>query len=371
MSFDIIKNKLGFGAMRLKMIEDKVDYDEFSKMIDRFIQSGFNYFDTAHGYIDGLSEIALRECLVKRYKREDYVLADKLSAWLYNDEKDILPMFEKQLECCGVDYFDFYLFHCMNHETYPKCKTYNAFEIIKGLKEQGKIKHIGMSFHDTPEYLDMILTEQPWIEFVQLQINYLDYDDPAIQSQKVYETAVKHGKPVIVMEPVKGGYLANLPEKAAELFAPFGKASDASFALRYAASLPNVFMVLSGMGSVEQMEDNIKTFADFKPFSEAEFDAAHNARAVIREVRQIPCTKCNYCKDVCPSNIPISDIFEKYNTVLSAKQTRNQAKEQLPENACNAVDCTQCGACEGVCPQHISIREHIAKTTRVFKLKKQ
>ena len=370
MSFEKIKNKLGFGIMRLKMVDDKVDYDEFNKMIDLYMEAGFNYYDTAHGYIDGKSEIALRDCLVARYNREDYVFANKISAWLFEKEEEVAPLFEKQLEICGLDYFDFYLFHCMNHETYPKYQSCNVLNIIRDFKKQGKINHIGMSFHDTPEYLDLILTENPWIEFVQLQINYLDYDDPAIQSKKCYDVAVKHGKKIIVMEPVKGGYLANIPEKAAKIFEEVTTGSHASYALRYAASLPNVYMVLSGMGTTEMMEDNIKTFTIFKPFGEKEFEAADKAREVIREVRQVPCTKCNYCADVCPVKIPISGIFTAYNSVLAAKKTRSQAKEDLPDNAKTAAECIKCGECEKVCPQHINIRENLEKTVKTFKLNK-
>ncbi|MBR5314036.1 MAG: aldo/keto reductase [Clostridia bacterium] len=365
-----MKNKLGFGAMRLKMVENKVDYDEFNKMIDMYIEAGFNYFDTAHGYLDGLSEIALRNCLVARYDREDYVFADKISAWLFEKEEEVLPLFEKQLEICGLDYFDFYLFHCMNTKTYPKYKECNVLETVRNLKEQGRIKHIGMSFHDKPEYLDLILTENPWIEFVQLQINYLDYDDPAIQSKKCYDVAVKHGKKIVVMEPVKGGYLANLPEKAAKIFESVTTGSHASYALRYAASLPNVYMVLSGMGTVEMMQDNINTFTNFVPFNDKEFEATDEARKVIREVRQLPCTKCNYCADVCPEKIPISDIFSAYNSVLAAKKTKIEASGDLPENAKSAAQCIKCGECENVCPQHISIRENIEKTVKMFRLNK-
>lgn len=370
MPFEKVKGNLGFGAMRLKMTDDKVDYGEFNKMIDAFIDAGFNYFDTAHGYIDGKSEIALRECLVSRYDREDYVLADKLSAWLFEKEEDIMPMFNKQLECCGVDYFDFYLFHCINNETYPKHKRCNSFDVIRKLKEQGKIKHIGMSFHDTADYLDTVLTEQPWIEFVQLQFNYLDYDDPGVQSKKCYDVAVKHNKKVIVMEPVKGGYLATLPDKAAEVFPPFGNKTHASYALRFAASFEGVFMVLSGMGDMAMMNDNISTFKPFIPMSEQEMAAAHNAREIIREVRQIQCTKCNYCADVCPKNIPISETFASYNALLAAKKTRAEAKNTLPVTENNAASCIKCGECEKVCPQKITIRTHLEKITRVFKLNK-
>lgn len=365
--FDEVKKKLGFGCMRLKMTDDnKVDYDEFCRMIDAFIAAGFNYFDTAHGYIDGQSETAIRDCLVARYDREKFVLADKLSCWYFEKEADILPLFEKQLTRCGVDYFDFYLFHSVTRNYYEKFKSCNAFELIKKQKELGRIKHIAMSFHDTAEVLDRILTEQPFVEAVQLQLNYLDYDDPGVQSKACYDVAVQHGKKVIVMEPVRGGYLANLPAKAAEVFDRLGSGkSYASYALRYAASFPEVFMVLSGMGDTEMMQDNINTFSAFVPLSQTETAAADCAREIIRQVRQIPCTKCRYCTEVCPKNIPIPELFGVYNQVLSAKMTRGQAKELLPTDRGSAADCIQCGKCETVCPQSIEIRKALEKIAKL------
>lgn len=365
MGFDKVKKKLGFGCMRLKMTDDnKVDYEEFSRMIDAFIAAGFNYFDTAHGYIDGQSETAIRDCLVARYDREDYVLANKLSCWYFEKEEDILPLFESQLTRCGVEYFDFYLFHSVTRNYYEKFKSCNAFEIIKKQKEQGKIKHIAMSFHDTADVLDRILTEQPFIEAVQLQFNYLDYDDPGVQSKACYDVAVKHGKKVLVMEPVRGGYLASLPDEAAGVFDRLKGGSYASYALRYAASFPEVFMVLSGMGSMDMMLDNINTFANFDPLTPEEFAATDRAREIIRRVRQIPCTKCGYCTEVCPKNIPVPEIFAVYNQVLSAKITRGEAKEAFPKDKGLAGDCIKCGKCENVCPQNIEIKRRLEKISK-------
>jgi len=361
---DKIKGKLGFGCMRLKMIDKEVDKEEFNRMIDAFMESGFNYFDTAHGYIDGKSETAIRDCLVARYKREDFVLTDKISYWCFEKEEDIIPLFEKQLECCGVEYFDFYLFHCLNREAYAKHKKCNTFEIIKKLKEQGKIKHIGMSFHDTAEFLDVILTEQPYMEAVQLQLNYLDYDDPTVQSKACYDVCVKHGKKVIVMEPVKGGALADLPKEATKILKELGDGSQASFALRYAASYPEVFMVLSGMGNTEMMNDNIKTFKNFVPVDDREVEALGKIREIIRKVKQLPCTKCNYCADVCPCNIPISQIFAVYNGLLGAKLSRPQAKEQLDAYREKINECIKCGKCESNCPQSIKVRDELEKISK-------
>lgn len=362
-----IKGKLGFGCMRLQMVDNEVDKLEFNRMIDTFIEAGFNYFDTAHGYIDGKSEKAIKDCLTSRYKREDYFLANKLSYWCFEKEEDVLPLFESQLELCGVDYFDVYLFHCMNHEGYEKHKRCNTFDIVKKLKSQGKIKHIAMSFHDTADYLDLILTEQPCIEAVQLQINYLDYDCPTVQSKACYDVAVKHGKKVIVMEPVKGGTLANLPKEASDVIKTLGDGTEASHALRFVASMPEVFMVLSGMGNTEMMEDNIKTFKDFVPVKEEELKVFEKAREIIRKTKQIPCTKCNYCAEICPSFIPISELFAIYNDYMGAKFSHADTKERLTVYKEKLDSCVKCGKCETNCPQSIKIREELEKIEKIVK----
>ena len=362
---DKIKGNLGFGCMRLPMTGDCVDKDAFNCMIDAYIDAGFNYFDTAHGYIEGKSETAIRDCLSARYNREDFVLANKISYWCFEGEEDIIPLFEKQLELCGVEYFDIYLLHCINHEGYEKHKKCNTFDILKRLKEQGRIKHIAMSFHDTADFLDMVLTEQPYIEAVQLQINYLDYDDPTVQSKACYDVAVKHGKKVIVMEPVKGGSLANLPEEAAMLLEEAGMGSQASYALRYVASYPEVFMVLSGMGNMEMMDDNIKTFKNFIPVNEKEIEIFDKIRKIIRKLNQIPCTKCNYCGEVCPSEIPISELFNIYNDLTGAKASRWDTKEKLKAYCDDMSRCIECGKCETNCPQGIKIREELKKIAKL------
>ena len=354
-----IKRNFGFGFMRLPMKDGEVDKAEVCRMVDRFIEAGFNYFDTAHGYIDGKSEIAIRECLTSRYKREDYILANKLSEWFFQTEEEILPLFESQLEACGVEYFDFYLFHALNRKSYEKHKECNSFEIVDGLKAAGKIKHIAMSFHDSAAVLDKILSEQPQIEAVQLQINYLDYDDPMVQSKMCYDVAVKHGKKVIVMEPVKGGALVNLPPPAVNEFEKLGDAAPVSYALRYAASYPEVFMVLSGMGNMEMVESNIKTMYPFRPLDEAEFSATDKVRNIIREYNQIPCTKCRYCAEVCPKNIPIADMFSVYNEYALARKTKKETRITLSEFDIKASDCIECGNCENICPQSIEIRERL------------
>ena len=359
MLYEKAKRNFGFGFMRLPMIENDVDYQQVNQMVDAFMEAGFNYFDTARVYLDGNSEIAIRECVAKRYPRESFVLADKLSPWIYNAEEEIRPLFESQLESCGVDYFDVYIFHCMDRELYQKNLRCNAFEVVKQLKEEGKVKHIAMSFHDTADVLDQILTEQPLVEFVQIQFNYLDYDDAGIQSKACYDVCVKHGKKVIVMEPVKGGTLVNLPKEAKGFLAEKSKNSEAEFAIRFAASFPHVEMVLSGMGNMDMITENIAFMKDFVPFSEEEMKLSAELRNLIRTVRQIPCTACRYCVENCPQKILIPDVFSVYNKHLAAESVWEETKKILQEKYANVKDCIQCGVCEGHCPQNINIKETI------------
>lgn len=365
MFLDKIKGKLGFGCMRLPMLDNEIDKEKFCEMIDAFLDAGFNYFDTAYMYIEGKSETAICECLVKRHKREDFVLADKLSYWLFEKAEEVVPLFEKQLEKCGVDFFDFYLFHCMDEEGYAKHTQCNTFDIVKKLKEEGKIKHIGMSFHDTPEVLDKILTEHPFFEFVQLQFNYLDYDDPSVQSKACYDVAVKHGKKVLVMEPVKGGALVNLHERAANALKKYGDCSEAAYAMRFVLSFPEIVMVLSGMGDMNMINDNVNTFKNAVPYTKEEIEGFAEVRSIIREVKQIPCTKCNYCRDVCPSKVKISEVFAIDNQYLAAKISRRQAYKTLNPYYDNLCGCINCGKCEKVCPQNIKIRSKLEKIKKI------
>ena len=359
MLYEKVKKNFGFGFMRLPMIENDVDYQQVNQMVDAFMEAGFNYFDTARVYLDGKSEIAIRECVAKRYPRESFVLANKLSPWIYNSEEEIRPLFESQLESCGVDYFDVYIFHCMNRDLYQKNLRCNSFEVVKQLKEEGKVKHIAMSFHDTADVLDKILTEQPCVEFVQIQFNYLDYDDAGVQSKACYDVCVKHGKKVIVMEPVKGGTLVNLPKEAKEFLAQKSNNSEAEFAIRFAASFPDVEMVLSGMGNMDMITENIAFMKDFVPFNEEEMKLSEELRIFIRTVRQIPCTACRYCVENCPQKILIPDVFSVYNKHLAAESVWEETKQILQEHHANVKDCIQCGVCEGHCPQNINIKETI------------
>ena len=291
---DKVKKNFGFGCMRLPMNGEEVDLEQTKKMVDTFIEQGFNYFDTAHGYIQGKSEKALKECLTSRYPRDKYILTDKLTANFFKKEEDIRPLFESQLEICGVDYFDFYLMHAQGAGNYAHFKECHAYETAFELKKEGKVRHVGISFHDKPEVLEQILTEYPEVEVVQIQFNYVDYDDPAVQSRACYEVCRKHNKPVIVMEPVKGGNLVNLPEDAKAVLDELYGGSPASYAIRFAAGFPGMMMVLSGMSSMEQMNDNLSYMKDFQPLNEAELAAVKKVQEIFKSKNLIPCTACRY-----------------------------------------------------------------------------
>ena len=369
--FPEIKGKLGFGCMRFPRCDGKIDYSELCLMIDSFIENGFNYFDTAHLYMRGESEPALRECLVKRYPRESYVLADKLSTMYFEKKEDIRPLFEKQLDVCGVDYFDFYLMHSQNTALYEKYERCEAYGVALELKSEGKIKHIGISFHDGAELLDRILTEHPEVEVVQIQLNYLDFEDSAIQSKLCLEVCKKHGKPVIVMEPVKGGSLVNLPDEAKTVFDRLGGGSYASYAIRFAASFPEVVTVLSGMSNTEQMHDNISYMKNFVPLCEKELSAVAEVTKIFKSKNVIDCTGCRYCIDGCPTNIAIPDLFSCMN---SKKLFNNWNSEYYYSDVCTknkgrASDCIECGACEQICPQKLNIRKLLKAVAEEFEKK--
>ena len=365
---EMIKRNFGFGMMRLPMLADEVDIEQVKKMVDLFLARGFNYFDTAHGYIDGKSEMAVRACLTSRYPRESYILTNKLSGNFFEKEEDIRPLFERQLACCGVDYFDFYLMHAQGARNYPHYRECRAYETAFALKREGKVRHVGISFHDSPEMLEQILTDYPEIEAVQIQFNYLDFDDPAIQSRAVYETARKHGKPVIIMEPVKGGRLVNLPEEAEQVFSALSGGSPASYAIRFAAGFEGVMMVLSGMSDLAQMEDNSSFMADFKPLDERERAAVGEVQRIFKTKNFIPCTACRYCTPGCPMGIAIPEIFA---TVNAQKLHQNWNSKFYYSVVCDkagsrASDCVGCGQCESVCPQHLEIRSLLREAAAEF-----
>ena len=364
-----MEKKLGFGCMRLPMKNGEVDYDEFNKMIDYAMEHGFNYFDTAHGYIDGKSEKAIGDCLASRYKREDYILTNKLTDSYFNKKEDIKPLLKKQLEICGVEYFDYYLMHAQGAKNYPKFQKCEAYKVAQELKSEGLVKHVGISFHDTADVLDMILTEHPEIEIVQIQFNYIDYQDAGVQSKLCYEVCRKHNKPILIMEPVKGGGLVKLPEEAKNVLDKINKdnLSYASFAIRFAASFEGVYKVLSGMSNLEQMQDNISYMEDFKPFNEEEYQAVEKVADILKNLGGIPCTACRYCVAGCPMKISIPDLFSCYNAKVQFNDWNSSMYYGIhtSENG-KASDCIKCGQCEMVCPQHLPIREHLEEVAKTF-----
>ncbi|MGI6606965.1 MAG: aldo/keto reductase [Peptococcia bacterium] len=365
--------KLGFGLMRLPLTDEgnpqSINQELLQKMVDYYLKQGFTYFDTAYRYHQGLSEVATRKALVERHPRETYLLADKMPTFLITKNDDYQRIFAEQLEKCGVTYFDYYLLHTLGAKNYANTLQHGGFDFVKKLKADGKVKHIGFSFHDKVELLEEILAKHPEMEFVQLQINYIDWDNETIQARKCYETAVKYHKPIIVMEPVKGGSLANVPAEAEQIFKNYDpKMSIASWAVRFAASLDNVFMVLSGMSDLAQIVDNTAYMQDFKPLNNEEKELIKKARAIINRSIAIPCTACGYCVEGCPQRIPIPKLFSLYN---NQKQFRLVPSHRsyyynLTEHDGKAADCIGCKQCEQHCPQQIAIVERLKEVSQVF-----
>ena len=369
--FPEVNGNFAFGCMRLPMNGDKVDYDEFKKMADAFIDAGFNYFDTAHGYIGGQSETAIRDCVSSRYDRSQFLLTNKLTDPYFKKQEDIRPFFENQLKWCGVEYFDFYLMHAQDRNNYEKFKKCKAYETAYELKKEGLIKHLGISFHDKAEVLDMILAEHPEVEVVQIQFNYLDYEDASVEARKVYEVCEKYNKPVLVMEPVKGGSLVNLPEDADKILRDLNGGSNASYAIRFAASFPNIAVVLSGMSDMEQMNDNLSYMTDFQPLSEVELEAVTKVCNIFRNLNLVPCTSCKYCieENECPKGIRIPDMFAALNAHEAFHNwNTNYYYDSVVTGGSRgkASDCIKCGKCEKVCPQHLQIRELLVKVAETF-----
>lgn len=363
--------KLGFGLMRLPTLPDgKIDIEQSKTMTDMFLQAGCTYFDTAWVYGGGASECAAKEILVDRYPRESFQLATKLfmKEGLTTVE-EAEKMLATSLERTGAGYFDFYLLHSLNRDRVRYYDEHDMWSFIKRKKEEGVLRHVGFSFHDTADILDKFLTDHPDMEFVQLQINYLDWENESIQSRACYEVARKHGMPIIVMEPVKGGNLANPPESITEILkAANPNASPSSWAIRFAASLPGIVTVLSGMSNIAQMEDNLSYMTDFSPLDESELEVIGKVREAFAAIPTIPCTACAYCMKDCPANIAIFDTFRAVNNYrlyanLGASKSRY---ERATKEKGKASACIDCGQCEEVCPQRIAIRTELKAAAELF-----
>lgn len=361
--------KLGFGLMRLPMNGEEIDIEQVKKMADNFMAKGFTYFDTAYVYIGGKSEVALKEAVVDRYPRDSFQCASKLPLFDMKEASEMEPVFQTSLTRAGLEYYDFYLLHALNRDLAKKADELGAWQFVQQKKTEGKVKHIGFSFHDSAEVLDEILTNHPEAEFVQLQINYADWDSENVQSRKCYEVARKHNKPVIIMEPVKGGSLATMTPEVQQLFkSARPDMSVPSWAVRFAASLEGVITVLSGMSNEAQLEDNTSYMENFEPLTDADREVVGKAVDILNNIPTIPCTGCKYCVDGCPQRINIPGIFRAmngltlYNNIDSSKGDYGYATK----DGGKASDCLQCGSCENHCPQHIEIIETLKKCAATF-----
>ncbi len=366
--------KLGFGCMRLPLTDPEnaatIDKAKFCEMVDLFLSRGFTYFDTAYMYHKYRSERAVQEAIVKRHPRESFTLATKMPLVMVKSREDLSTKFGEQLERSGAGYFDYYLLHNVNVSTIRVAHETDAFTFCMKRKEEGLIRKFGFSFHDSPELLDEILTAHPEVEFVQLQLNYLDWDSDTVRSGENYDVCCKHGKPVVVMEPVKGGLLANLPPAEMDILTRIDpEASAASWALRFAASLPNVFMVLSGMSSLEQLDENTTTFADFRPLNDGEADMLGRVADSLSGANTVGCTGCSYCTESCPQNIPIPKFFSLFNKQKRFGRQSNSwiyYENEVKNGHSRAGDCVKCGACAAQCPQHLDIPSLMTQVSSEF-----
>lgn len=365
----------GFGCMRLPLLkadqQDSFDFEQINVLFDAFLEKGFRYFDTAYTYHGYHAEEAVRKALVERHPRDSFELATKLPLRDFKDAEDMERIFEEQLTHCGVEYFDYYLLHNMGTNVYEKCKKYDAFGFVARKKAEGQIRHVGMSFHDMPELFDEILSQYgDLLDFVQLQINYVDWEQPNVQSRRCLEIARKYGRPVTVMEPCKGGTLVNLPEEAEALLkARQPEASNASWAMRFAASQEGVIRVLSGMNTLGQVEDNTAVFQNFHPVTEEELEVIRKVTGIIEKNTPIPCTGCAYCTHGCPKDIAIPQYFALYNSISRTTGSFSSHAVYYNNTALKhgkASDCIGCGQCEKACPQHLSIRDYLKDVAAKF-----
>lgn len=363
--------KLGFGLMRLpKQGNGKIDIEQTKEMVDLFMDAGLTYFDTAYVYDGGDSEAAIKQALVDRYPRESYSLCTKLCAWMgASSEKTAKQQFYTSLERTGAGYFDYYLLHALQEGNYKKYDEYHLWDFVKEQRDKGLIKHWGFSFHASPELLDELLTEHPDVDFVQLQLNYADWENPDVASRRCYEVARKHGKSITVMEPIKGGKLANPDSEVQKVLKEVNPdASFASWAIRYAASLDGIITVLSGMSDVEQMQDNLSYMKEFKPLNAEEQKAIHKAQEILGGDKSIPCTACHYCTAGCPMEIQIPEIFAARNKQLiwgQLEQGKSDYEAAVKAGA-PASACISCNQCERACPQQIKVIERLAECSQTF-----
>lgn len=369
---------MGFGMMRLPLTDKddfkSVDQEQINKMVDTFMEAGFNYFDTAYPYHDGVSEVAFRKAVVERYPRDSFVVADKLPLFLITKDEELEPIFTEQLERTGLEYFDYYLLHNVSGFSEAGFVGVNSFEFALKKKEEGKIKHLGFSTHANAEYIENIIKQHPELEFIQLQINYLDWENEGVESRKCYEVAKKYDLPIIIMEPLKGGFLVDVPDEAAKMMEDFSGEKPISWALRYVASLDGVFMVLSGASTIEQMEENIKIMDDFKSITSEEKEIISDVVDIINSQITVSCTKCNYCVNSCPQHINIPKLFDLYNNQKIENNVGFTAVGNAYVNYSKiegnglASDCIACGLCVKECPQHINIPEVMKDVKKEFEI---